>query len=366
MKVVYVSSLSSGGPVSHVRDLAPAVAELVTEVRVLCSDEGAAASFRRLGLEAKALPLAHKLDLRGGVRFWNEVRGADIVHTHDRRAGLLVRPQAALAGARAVHTLHGVPDEVFGLVGSSPSLSPDVSRLRVLWLLHGLLRAEAALSRIGTTVVPSHALARFLTEHGFSPKRMVVIPNGIVTRRGEPTPFHDPPLLATAAVLTHRKGLDVLLEACARLQAPTRIAVFGDGPLRGVLSGRAASLGLDAVFHGHVADPWERLAEADVFVLPSRAENMPIAILEAMALALPVVATRVGGVPELVADGETGLLVDPDDAAGLANALDSLLSDPRRAAAMGRAGAARAAEDFDQAKLALRTVQLYERLVATR
>jgi glycosyltransferase involved in cell wall biosynthesis len=328
VKVVYVSSLSSGGPVSHVRDLAPAVAELVTEVRVLCSDEGAAASFRRLGLEAKALPLAHKLDLRGGVRFWNEVRGADIVHTHDRRAGLLVRPQAALAGARAVHTLHGVPDEVFSLVGSS--------------------------------------LARFLTEHGFSPKRMVVIPNGIVTRRGEPTPFHDPPLLATAAVLTHRKGLDVLLEACARLQAPTRIAVFGDGPLRGVLSGRAASLGLDAVFHGHVADPWERLAEADVFVLPSRAENMPIAILEAMALALPVVATRVGGVPELVADGETGLLVDPDDAAGLANALDSLLSDPRRAAAMGRAGAARAAEDFDQAKLALRTVQLYERLVATR
>jgi glycosyltransferase involved in cell wall biosynthesis len=364
VKVVYVSSLDSGGPVSHLYDLAPAVAELGPQVRVLCGSEQVAASFRKLGLESTALPLGHKLDLRAAATFWPELRRADIVHTHDRRAGLLVRPQVPLVGARPVHTLHGVPDEIFGLVGrSSPSLLPEGSTLRRLWLLHGLLRLEAILSRIGTLVVPSDALARFLTAHGFSGKRMVVIPNGIRVERREPPPFHDPPVLGTAAILIQRKGVDVLLDACARLRAPVRLSVFGDGPLRGMLEDRAGRLGVHAVFHGHASDARSRLAEIDIFVLASRGENMPIAILEAMALAVPVVATRVGGVPELVVDNLTGVLVEPDDVDSLAAALDELLADPSRAANLGRAGAERAGEEFDQAKLAACTVELYERLL---
>jgi len=103
-----------------------------------------------------------------------------------------------------------------------------------------------------------------------------------------------------------------------------------------------------------------------MFVLPSRAENFPIAILEAMASGLPVVATRVGGVPELVADGESGLLVDPGDPRQLAAAIDRFAADPELRRALGEHGARRAAERFDPEQIAGRMVELYERLHASR
>ncbi len=365
MRVVYASSLAAGGPVSHLLDLAPRVAELGVDVKVLCADESVAERFRQLGLEASARPLRHKLDLAGAVRLWPELEGADVVHTHDRRTGLLLRPQAKPAGAQAVHTLHGVPDEIFGLVGRNGApFPPGVSPTRVAWLLHGLLRIEALLSHLSAVVVPSRALARFLVDRGFPARRIVVIPNGITVRRTEPGPPNDPPVVGTAAILEHRKGLDVLIDACARIRPPVRLEVFGEGSLRAELEARAERGGVDARFHGHVADLRGRLEALDVFVLPSRAENLPVAILEAMALALPVVATRVGGVPEVVADGETGILVEPDDPQALADAIAALAADPARRVALGSAGARRAAERFDAAELARRTVCLYESLLA--
>ena len=98
-------------------------------------------------------------------------------------------------------------------------------------------------------------------------------------------------------------------------------------------------------------------------MLPSRGENLPIAILEAMAAALPVVATRVGGVPEVVVDGETGLLVEPEDAAGLAEALDRVASDEAFRQRLGQAGATRIVEHFDARSMARQMVELYRKLV---
>ena len=124
----------------------------------------------------------------------------------------------------------------------------------------------------------------------------------------------------------------------------------------------AERAGVDAVFHGHVGQLTERLGDLDVFVLASRGENLPMAVLEAMALGLPVVATRVGGVPEVVLEGETGLLVEPDDATGLAAALSTLLENRPLCERLGRAGASRVAAEFSSDGLARRTVDLYERL----
>ena len=365
MRVVYVISLRRGGPLSHVRDLAPRVAGSGLDVRVVCADEEVAGTFRSLGVEAIASPLRHKLDLLGAARVRHVLRDADVVHTHDRRTGLLARPQARLAGISSVHTLHGIPDEIFGAVGREDDPLPPpagVSRLQLAWLEHGLVRAEALLARLSTTVVPSHALARYLVRHGFPERRLRVIPNGIVPGRAEPPPAHDPFTIGTAALLTPRKAVDVLLDACTRVGSPLRLEIFGDGEERERLERHAARLDLDVHFHGYVTDLRARLETLDAFVLPTRAENMPVAILEAMATALPVVATRVGGIPEVVLDGETGVLVEPDDPDALAAAIRELARDPERRAELGRAGRRRVAEQFHADGVAQAMVRLYEEL----
>jgi glycosyltransferase involved in cell wall biosynthesis len=289
------------------------------------------------------------------------------VHTHDRRAGLLVRPVARALGAAAVHTYHGLPHEIAGLAGNPGSpLHPGTSRGRAAWLLRGYLPLEGLLARFGTVVVPSHAVAAFLVEHGVPSSRVHVVPNGIDVRFREPAETHDPPVVGTAAVLQFRKRVDVLLDACAAAARPLRVEIFGDGPLRAELEAQALRLGLDATFRGDVPDLRDRLRDLDVFVLPSRDENLPMALLEAMAAAVPVVATRVGGVPELIEDGVSGRVVAPEQVQPLADALRELLDDPARRASLARAGATRVAERFSIAEVGRRMVRVYEQALNGR
>jgi glycosyltransferase involved in cell wall biosynthesis len=364
VRVVYACSLDAGGPLTHLRDLAPAVAAEGVDVRVVCADERSAASFEAAGVEAVVRPLRHKLDVAGARQVRPELADADIVHTHDRRTGLLVRPLARASGASSVHTLHGVPDELFGRVGRQvPVEDPTVSHGRLLWLEHGVLGMEALLSRLGTVVVPSQALAEYAVEAGFPSGRLRVIPNGIPVRRREPAPRHDPFVIGTGALLERRKGIDVLLEASARLEASHRLLIYGDGPERRELEALAARFGSSVEFLGFVPDLVERIEELDVFVLPSRGENLPIAILEAMASAVPVVATCVGGMPEVVVDGESGVLVEPEDVEGLASALGLLASDEELRRRLARAGAERVALHFEAGLVARQMVELYRELV---
>jgi len=366
MRVVYACSLAAGGPLTHLLDLAPHVARAGCDVNVLCASEAVAERFRAVGVGATVQPLRHKFDVRGAAGLSRMLAAADVVHTHDRRTGLLVRPQARMRGASAVHTMHGVPDEIFGLVGRSDGrLPPDVSRARVAWLLHGLLRIEGALARLGSIVVPSAALQRFLVEHGFPGPRLHVIPNGVEVRRVEPAPRHEPFRVSTVGILEHRKGVDVLLDAVARAERRVRLDVFGHGSLRAELENRARRLEVDAVFHGEVGDVVGRLRDADLFVLATRGDNLPIAVLEAMSVALPVVATRTGGLPELVADEQTGLLVEPDDVDALAEAIRRLADDDQLRVRLGRAGAARVAEQFEIGAVARQMVDLYRGLRAS-
>jgi glycosyltransferase involved in cell wall biosynthesis len=150
------------------------------------------------------------------------------------------------------------------------------------------------------------------------------------------------------------KGALVLLEAfravCAAHPQAT-LTLIGDGPLRADLEARAAALGLgDAIaFTGYLSQQAvaERLADSDVFVLPSFAEGVPVVLMEAMASGLPVATTRIAGIPELVEHDVSGLLVLPGDADALAAALSRLLAEPARRARMGAAGRAKVAAEFD-------------------
>jgi len=153
------------------------------------------------------------------------------------------------------------------------------------------------------------------------------------------------------------KGVPVLLEALARLRAQdpeVTLTLVGDGPERGWIEAHIGELGLgDAVtITGYLSQEAVagELAKADIFVLPSFAEGVPVVLMEAMATGLPVVTTRIAGIPELVEDGVSGLVVPPGDVVGLAEALGALLADPARRTEMGAAGRAHVVAEHDIAK----------------
>ena len=366
MRVVYVSTLEGGAPVTHLKLLAPRVAAEGVDVEVVCASEAVAESFRALEVPAQAAPVGHKLDLRGGAALWRRLGEADLVHTQDRRAGLFGRLGGRLHGAGVVHTLHGMPEEIAARVGRPEAPDPPgVSRARLAWLEHGYLPLEAGLTRLGHAVAPSQAMVDFMLGHGFPASRLHVIPLGIEPAEKADGREDGALVAGVASNLEYWKGVDVLIEAAVAMRAPVRLEVFGGGSLAGELERQANDAGVKARFHGFVPDARARLRELDVLVQPSRADNFPLAVLEAMAAGIAVVATRVGGVPELVVDGETGLIVEPEDPAALADALDSLAADPARRRELGRRGRARALDEFTPERMAHRTVALYRDLCAS-
>jgi glycosyltransferase involved in cell wall biosynthesis len=176
--------------------------------------------------------------------------------------------------------------------------------------------------------------------------------------------------------LCRTKGQAVLQDAFARLDpglGPVELWFVGEdqetgGAYRKVLEDQARDLGiLDRVkFLGHWDDMAPLIGEMDLVVLPSFDEGMPLVLLEAMACAVPVVATLVGGVHELVDDGADGVLVAPGDAAGLANAVSRLLDDPGLRTRMGEAGRKKATERFELSRTLVAVREVYREVLAER
>jgi glycosyltransferase involved in cell wall biosynthesis len=164
--------------------------------------------------------------------------------------------------------------------------------------------------------------------------------------------------LVWAGRVAAEKGLDDLLDALARLRTsgrPVVLDIVGDGRERDALEARARRLGLNGAvrWHGHITDRAAYLAalrDSDAFVLPSRAEGMPKVVVEAMSVGLPVIATRVGALPDLLGDDRLGRLVDPGDPVGLADAIAALGSDPGRRRELREAGFAFAREHTAEAQ----------------
>jgi glycosyltransferase involved in cell wall biosynthesis len=175
----------------------------------------------------------------------------------------------------------------------------------------------------------------------------------------------DGPVLGAVSRLDPAKGVDVLIHALSRLENVT-LVVIGDGAERGALEMLSRELGVAEriCWTGYRPDVFRLLPACDVFVQPSRYEGLPTTVMEAMAIGLPVVATAVGGTPEVVVDGVTGLLVPPHDSVALAQAITRLLNDPDLRRAMGQAGRERVEKHFSVEQMVRQTEALYEELLS--
>jgi glycosyltransferase involved in cell wall biosynthesis len=236
------------------------------------------------------------------------------------------------------------------------------SRRPVRALIRAVLRGAAAVIVLSPAwAVDIEAIAGRATD---------IIPNPVRLPARPADPRADPPVVVTLGRLGPDKGSYVLLDAFAAIAGRhpgATLVMAGDGETEGArAAARAAGLADRVGVPGWVGreEVARLLRGATVFALPSRIEGLPMSMLEAMAHALPVVVTPVGGIPDVVRDGVDGVLVRPDDREGLAAALDALLSDREGAARMGAAARRRMADEFELRVVAERVAEVVERCIA--
>jgi glycosyltransferase involved in cell wall biosynthesis len=332
MRVVFLSGIwppDVGGPASHGPDLARFLVERGHSVRVVTMADGPPTErpcpietvsrdlpfpLRYPLVAAKAARAAAKADLVYATATYAAAAAASLAVRRPLVAKLVSDP--AYERARR-----------WGLFGGTLEEFQDAAGAGLRALKEG---RTAALRRAVTVVVPSEYLARIALGWGLDPDRVVHVSNPApdLEPRGAAT-APERPTFVFAGRLTRQKALGNALEAVSRVPDAC-LVVVGDGPDREELERLAAPLDGRVEFRGAVprAEALELLAGATAAVLSSDWENLPHAAVEALALGVPVVATAVGGVPEVVRDGENGLLVPAGDVEALAAALRRVAEDP--------------------------------------
>jgi glycosyltransferase involved in cell wall biosynthesis len=315
---------------------------------------------------------------------------AGVKHVHlDRRTKWDVHRFAPLPGLlrrEKIEILHAhkFGSNVWGTLIGRAARVPIVLAHEQTWSYEGdplrrMLDGQL-ISRLATRfiAVSSSDAERMSSVEGVPPEKIVMIPNAYVPRpetpdadlRAELGLESSTPLIGVVAILRPQKALDVLLKAHAQALdtvPDAHVVIAGDGPCRRELEQLCRELGTADRVHflglRHDIDPI--LRSIDVAVISSDYEGTPLVAFECMANRTPLVATAVGGLPDVIDDGETGVLVPPQDPEALANALAELLSDPERRQRLGEASAGRLGE-FTIDAIAGRFAELYERLIEER
>jgi len=369
IRILYlIDKMGGGGAQTHLRGLISGLDPERFAPELVCLIRGGVSADRLLesGHAVRILGLKRLYDTRGILAFLRLTaelrrRPPHVLHTYLSAANVFGAFAARLAGLGGLVTTRR--DTGFG---DGP------------WMQRALSRTSPWARRV---VAVSDSAAEIARSRDRVPAELLeVITNGIdlgrfapAGRRAEARASLQVPesarLLVCVGHLTRIKGIDVLIQAAERLGSDDpdlHVRVAGRGAEREALERQLAAAGLAARFRllGHHDDIQGLLEAADLFVLPSRSEGQPNAVIEAMAMGLPVVATNVGGVPEVARHEVEALLVSPEDPAALADACAQVLADPGFAERLSRAGRQRARESFDVARMVERYGRLYEQVAA--
>jgi glycosyltransferase involved in cell wall biosynthesis len=354
--LLVIDSLDGGGAERYVVDLALALNRRGWPVEVACSTGGVrAAALHEAGVPVHELVgrlVKRRVSSRYGAALQRLVRGRPpaVVHAH---------LYASAAAALRATTGTSVP-----LVVTEHTEGPWRRR----W--------ERAVSRrvyreAAHVVAVSSAIRDLLVDrYAVRPDRVEVLLPATTWQPPRPAPRRGggDPVVGIVGRLVPEKGVDIFLRAAALVRAvvpSARFLVVGDGPMRPDLEREADSRGLGdrITFTGFRPDATQAIAGLDVLAVPSRSDGSPLVVCEAMAAGVPVVASRVGGLPDLVDDGRSGVLVQPGDVEDLARALVSLLLDPAAAGRLG-AGGRELAACRSHDRLVDRMTQIYRALAA--
>ncbi len=308
----------------------------------------------------------YDLALASSMRAIMEERSLDILHVHyavpHAICAHLAREMCSGCGARIVTTLHGTD---ITILGRDPSYREVIA--------FGLQQSDAVVSVSGWLEQQTrevfgyegtiHVLPNFVDAERFRPRSNDDVRRGLTSGR-------DRQLIVHVSNFRALKRASETVDVLQRLgpESNASLVLVGDGPDLSLVRDHAARLGLlDRIrFLGEIENVEEVVAACDVALYPTESESFGLAALEAMATSVPVVTTRVGGVPEVVVDGETGLLHEVGDVDGMTASVRTLLTDSDLNARMGAQGRQRALELFSLDSLLLRHEQLYSSLIAGR
>ncbi|MGE5730048.1 MAG: glycosyltransferase [Gemmatimonas sp.] len=284
-------------------------------------------------------------------------RGVSVVHTHGYRSDIVGGHAGHESGVPIVTTVHG-------FTGGG-------------WKNRAYERLQRfAFRRFDAVVAVSRPQADELRASGVSPQRIRIVPNALAAhpapldrveaRRALGLPA-DGLVAGWVGRVSREKGIDVFIDALASLQDRVlQAAIMGDGPERAIEMARAESMAPSRfIWLGAVPDASRYFAAFDLFVMSSRTEGLPMVMLEAMAAGTPIVATNVGGIPDLISPTE-GMLVRPEDPEALADAMRATLDDREAASARARAARLRQKTEFDVGPWSARYESIYRELIAAR
>lgn len=285
----------------------------------------------------------------------------NIVHTHMFRANLWGRLAALFAGVSVI-------------IATEHGLNPWKNFIHIMInrILAFLTTQIITVSNVGRRIR--------IQREGINPKKLITIHNCVDLHRFDKTAdvcnnirqefnmSSDESVVGFVGRLQEVKGVRYLIESFVELKAvipKVKLLIVGDGTLKASLHNYAQKLGVgeQIIFAGYRRDIPQVLNAMNVFVLPSLREDLPLSPIEAMAMKKPVVATNAGGIPEVVTDGETGILVPPKDATALAKAISRILLDEQLARKMGLAGRQRVEKQFSADTISSRIQQLYSSLM---
>lgn len=359
-KVLHIITGDHYAGAERVQDLlAMRLPEYGYQVGFVCLKKGLFPEARQY--QDAPIYLAHmgsRMDLAPAMRIAAVIRneGYALIHTHTVRSALLGQLVALTARVPVVHHLH------------SPTTRDTENRLRNV---RNSIVERLCLSRMRRIIAVSASLREYLREHGYGDKRVRLVENGVpvTAEQNVADPAQDADVVGIVALFRPRKGLEVLMRAAALLKKSGKavriraVGGFETPEYEASIKALERELGLVGDIHwaGFTRDVGAELRQMGVFALPSLfGEGMPMVVLEAMSAGLPVVATRVEGIPEVVRDGQDGYLVAPGDPEALATALGKLLGNAEALRTQGQRGRERQIQQFSDVSMARGVAKVYD------